>query len=282
MKKVISILLTATMLLSITASIPLSASAVTTDMVESSNTYTDKYGEWTYERSTEGYGYKITGYTGSMTDIVIPDEINNMPVVEIGNSAFAYCSDLTSIVIPDTVVYIDDYAFNYCSGLTSITIPDSVYSIGESAFTYCSSLPCILIPDSVTYIGDSAFNYCDNLSNIDISENNSVYSSIDGVLFNNDKSELIYFPNANSTDNYVVPDGVTTIGDSAFYCCTSLNSITISESVNYINDSAFSGCTNLTDVTIPDDVIYIGNYAFEYCSNLTSITIPENVTDTRN
>ena len=153
--------------------------------------------------------------------------------------AFANCSSLTSITIPDSVTSISHYAFSHCTSLTSIKvdennkvydsrdncnaiietetntliagckstiIPDSVTSIGEYAFAYCSSLTSITIPDSVTSIDNWAFAYCSSLTSI------------------------------------------TILGDSAFSDCSSLTSITIGNSVTYIGEGAFSLCTSLTDV----------------------------------
>ena len=87
------------------------------------------------------------------TDIVIPSCYNDLPVMSIGNYAFQYCDNLTSITIPDSVTSIGDRAFYGCTSLASITIPDSVTDIGCDAFQYCSSLTSVIIPDSVTYIG---------------------------------------------------------------------------------------------------------------------------------
>ena len=98
-------------------------------------------------------------YCSNLTSIVISDGVTS-----IGNYAFYYCSNLTSIVLPDSVTYIGNYAFYFCSQLTSIVIPDSVTSIGSWAFPGCSWLTSIVIPDSVTTIGASAFYECDRLT----------------------------------------------------------------------------------------------------------------------
>ena len=210
----------------------------------------------------------------SLTSITIPNS-----VMSIGYSAFDSCTSLTSIAIPDSVTSIGGYAFEWCTSLTSITIPDSVTSIDYGAFYYCESLTSITIPDSVTWIGENVFCGCKSLTSTDVAEANKFYSSVDGVLFNKDKTELICYPPRKVDDSYSIPNSVTSIGDSAFAGCTSLTSITIPDSVTSIGDGAFAGCTSLTSITIPDSVTSIGDSAFIGCTSLTSITIPDGVTE---
>ncbi|MDR0834663.1 MAG: leucine-rich repeat domain-containing protein [Candidatus Symbiothrix sp.] len=173
---------------------------------------------------------------------------------------------------------IGDYAFYLCTRLTSVTIPNSVTSIGQRAFYYCIGLTSMTIPNSVTSIKQWAFEDCTGIKEFIVSEQNTHYSAIDGVLYNKDKTTLIYCPNAKAITTYIIPNSVTLIGGYAFANCTGLTSVTIGNSVTLIGGYAFSGCKGLTSVTIGNSVKSIGDSAFENCTGLTSVTIPNCVT----
>lgn len=168
----------------------------------------------------------------------------------IGNYAFFDCLGLMSIAMPDSVTSVGSYAFGYCDSLTSITIPDGVTSIGSYAFYNCDGLISMIIPKKVRSIGQCAFDNCDLLETIIVEENNTAYSSVDGILYNNDKTELIHVPKAIK-GAVTMPSSVTSIGSYAFYGCSGLTSIIIPNSVKNIDEKAFYNCNNLTSITLP-------------------------------
>ena len=203
-------------------------------------------------------------------------------VTKIGNYAFKNCEKLSEINLPNSLTVIGSSAFEDCSDLTSVAIPNSVTSIGESAFEDCTGLTSITIPNSVTSIGNRAFRICDNLSEINVSASNATYSSLDGVLFDKNKTRLIQYPAGKPGTKYNIPNGVISIGDSAFMECLSLTSMSIPVSVTSIGNFAFMRCSGLSNITIPNSVTSIGYRAFADCTTLTDIQIPDSVTSIGN
>jgi hypothetical protein len=191
-----------------------------------------------------GDGIIITGYTGAATKVVIPAEIEGIPVQVIRNGAFQNLN-ITEVVIPDTVTIENrdastgHGAFRNCTRLTSVTMPNNLTEIGGGTFSGCSKLASITIPNSVTTIGSEAFSGCTSLASI------------------------------------TIPNSVTTIGSEAFGGCSKLASITIPNSVTTIGNSAFRGCGSLASITIPNSVTTIGSEAFYNCGNLTSVIVEE-------
>ena len=257
----------------------------------------------------------IGGYAfdecSNLTSITIPDGVTS-----IGAWAFGYCSKIesvyyngtldqwckidfghstanpffyskanlyingelvTSITIPDTITKLNDDVFIGCGSLITVVIPNSVTNIGANAFDSCPNLTNIEIGSGVTNIGRHALYSCKKLANINVNSLNTEYYSIDGNLYNKDK-KLLQYAIGKTNSSFVIPDGVTGIGDDAFYNCTNLTNVMIPDSVTSIGKQAFYYCENLKSISIPNGVTSIGEEAFRYCKRLNTIEISNSVT----
>lgn len=229
-----------------------------------------------FELNDNSESYCVTGYWEDISnEFVIPETYNDLPVTDIGCEAFENCDFITSVTIPDSVINIDDRAFYSCTSLESVTLGNNIESIGEEAFYGCVKLSSISIPQNTNQIGDNAFINCRSLELINVSANNENYASVDGVLFNKEKTMLIKYPQGKTLTQYIVPDTVTKIYDFAFQANESLVSVEIPNSITDISDYAFYGCSNLTSVSIPKSVIQIGENAFGSCVQLKKVNIAD-------
>lgn len=170
-------------------------------------------GDYVYTTGGSPTVATITAYLGDGGAVTIPSTLGGFPTAAIGNTAFDFCENLTSVTIPDSVKTIGNAAFGSCVNLTSVIIPSSVTTIGPLAFEYCSSLTYVSIPSSVTTIGGKAFYFCTSLSSINLPNSVTVIPN-----------EL--FRNCYSLTSITIPNGVTSIGTAAFTYCTNLTSIT--------------------------------------------------------
>ncbi len=255
-----------------------------------------------YNGSVEGYyafekadGINtLCGYIGNATDIILPVNYKGESYV-IGDRAFYDYTDLTSIIIPNSVTSIGESAFERCIGLTSITIPNSVTNIGSYAFSGCIGLTSITIPNSVTNIGDRAFCDCINLTSITIP--NSVTNIGDRAFRGCTGLTNIIIPNSVTSIGYMVLDGCTGItsvivesGNSKYDSRNNCNAIIETATntlifgcintkfpydITKIEQWAFCGGCN-SNIIIPANIKYIGGYAFMSCP-ITSLTISDGV-----
>ena len=217
-------------------------------------------------------GNRVTGFgqlafqNCSLSSVTIPDS-----VTILDHLAFSGCTNLTNVIFGRSVAIIGQWAFGSCAGLTSVTLPDSVTTIWRQAFSGCTSLASVTIGNGLSSIEPQAFTGCTSLANLSVDAANSVYSSLDGVLFNKAQTTLLIFPPGRG-GSYIIPNSVTNTGVSAFSGCTSLTNVTIPSSVTGIGSASFGGCTGLTCVTIPNSVSRIGYEAFINCTKVTNFT----------
>ena len=206
-----------------------------------------------FELDTETDTYIVTD-NGECIDanIVIPHKYNDKLVTRIKSNAFAYCNNLSSIMIPNSVERIEYFAFYDCDKLEKVVIPNSIEIIENGAFHDCVSLT------SVNYLG-TIEEWCN-------------------ILFNNRFANPLCFGanlylNDVLVSDLVIPNTITRINNNAFSGCISLTNVTMSNTVTDIGEYAFYSCTNLKNVDFSDGVINIETRAFAYCSGLTNVKL---------
>ena len=285
--------------------------------------------------STTDYAYHFvssqapwTPLSGQLTKVVVEDGITRL-----GNHSFTECTNLVEVVLPDSITELGSDVFNNCRSLAGVEFPDTLTVLGNNVFSGCYALETFTVPDSITEIPDSMFNYCKNLKTITFHDgvtsigSNAFYmceSLTDvqlpaglkfmggGVFFNCKSLTSLDWPAAlkniygstfsmSGLTEFVVPEGVISIGARAFDGCTDLHTLVLPDSVATLGEYAFSftpnltelriptavtaipsGCfsrSGLTEVVIPEGVTSIGRYAFHDSANLERVVLPESLTE---
>lgn len=201
----------------------------------------------------------------------------------INRYVFRNCNNLENIILPDGLMYINEGAFEGCSSLKEIDFPEGLKTINTNILSKCDNLERIYIPSSVEDISETLRGK--KIKNIEVSENNNVYASENGVLFNKDKTRVLKYPAGNERKEYVIPDNVNEIGDYAFYSCRNLTNIVMPDGLTNIFRGAFSHCSNLKSINLPNSLTKIEegyllyeSGVFYECSSLEKIIIPEKIT----
>lgn len=271
---------------------------------------------WGTEVVQNGISYSIDeeketaeaiGYDQSSSYVTIPSTITvdgkSYAVVSIGEKAFWDNDKLQSVTIEDGVLDIKMGAFYYCRYLRSVKLPATLKSVGSYAFWKSLSLSSIYIPASLTDLSAEAFTE-GGMSAYEVSPDNPVYSSEDGIMFNKEKTELLHFPAKKYVESYSIPktvekigkfafesnqlndvifhDKLLTIDDYAFFLCEKLAKADVPNSVEFVGESAFSRCYNLKEAHIPEKLTAIPPGLFEYGYQLEKVNIPSTVTSIGN
>ena len=302
MKKVISLLLTAVMVVSLFTALPFTAGAAW---------ISGKCGEhvsYSYDSATRELVIAGTGkmyryyYEGAVSFYYICPDVETVTiengVTSIGEDAFIWCTSLSSVTIPDSVTEIGNSAFQFCYGLKNIKLPKHLKTIEYLTFEYCSSLKSVLLPEELKTIENNAFYGCGSLESIPFPAGLS-------------KIEEYAFEGCHSLKELYIRENLTSIDRSAFLHCSGLETIQVAsgnkaydsrencnalihtasntiikaavtatfipDGIEEIYSCAFENCKGLTNLNIPDSVTQIGSSAFQSCSNLTSLTIPSSV-----
>ena len=226
--------------------------------------------------------------------------INDFPYIlsKDGKTLLSVDETIEELIIEDGIETIGERAFCLCTKLRKVEIPESVSRIESRAFVG-TGIEQIFLPKSVTFIGEDCFSGCAELISIDVADDNPVFSSIDGVLYDKKQTTLLIYPMKRTEECYEVPSGVSSIGpcafegsclssvfipksvselgESAFAFCRNLQQVSIPFGVVNVEDLTFLGCESLEKVELPESISYIGGYAFSGCQSLFSIRIPSSV-----
>ncbi len=229
---------------------------------------------------------KITGYLGEDREIIVPDEINSLPVVSVAKNLINPTT--IRVVVSAGIKEIEDFAFSSNiynldvyetpMAITDIVFENGVETIGKRAFDGLN-IKNINIPASVTDISVEAFDGCFSIEEITVDEMNGVYSSFGGALFNKDQTRLIKYAVGSPRLEYIVKDEVEVIGESAFSYANNLISISLNEELEVISRLAFNGCNFLLDLELPEGLLRIEAFAFKDCYRMNNLFVPELVED---
>ena len=287
MKKLLALLLTLIMAVSVVAVAPTVSAEETV--------YTS--GDFQYVKLNDK-NIKITKYIGKGLDVVIPSKLDNYTVTRVGERMFYYNSQVTSVSFPNSVKKLDSYTLHgtykikkvtfgkyvteipsyflyYCFGIKSYTIPPQVTKVDESSFPrYLKTL--IVGKGLKEFDGTYSLASFPSLEKIKVSRNNKYFSSKDGVLYNKKKTKLLGYPGEKKTSKFTMPSSVKTIVYGSFRDHKNLRNVIFTKNVKIIEAWTFGECEKLSSINIPKNITSIGETAFSDCRAVTKLTINAN------
>ena len=288
MKKLLALLLTLVMAVSVVSIVPTVSAEETV--------YTS--GDFQYVKLNDK-NIKITRYIGEGLDVVIPSKLDNYTVTRVGEKLFYYNREVTSVSFPDSVKKLDPFTLyessfkikkvtfgKYvteipsfflfsCYGIKSYTIPPQVTKVDYTSFP--KALKTLIIGKGLKIFGtDSIMGLSFPVEEFKVSRNNKYFSSKDGVLYNKKKTKLIAYPGGKKTSKFTMPSSVKTIVDSSFSDHKNLRNVIFTKNVKIIERWAFNQCEKLSSINIPKNITSIGWWAFHGCHSVTKLTINAN------
>ncbi|MBQ8927149.1 MAG: leucine-rich repeat protein [Oscillospiraceae bacterium] len=244
---------------------------------------------WFTYYESEG-GIVISRCDTSATGVVIvPEEIDGLPVTRLSPGAFADCTSILTVMLPEGLTEITAKTFSNCTRLVSVNLPDSLTAIGTEAFLGCTALSSLTLPGSLTSLGPNCFSGCTALSSLALpgsltSLGTSCFTGCTSLGECTLPDGITRIPNACFKDctglgQVTLPAGCTELGGSAFSGCAELTQISLPDGITQIPVACFEGCTGLKQITLPAGCTGIGSSAFEGCTGLTQITLPDSITE---
>lgn len=198
----------------------------------------------------------------------------------LGNGAFENCTALEEFELPAGVTAVSTDLFAGDSALKSVTLGNAE-EIGKYAFSGCSALSSLILPKTLKAVDPLSFLGCVSLETVDVEDGNELYKSADGAVIaadeNGEWNKLVLYPQGKDGD-YAVPEGITEIGDRAFYDCDGLTFVSFADGLKRIGDEAFFDCDAVRTVNIPESARNIGEYAFGSCNELREFIVNSNLT----
>lgn len=219
-------------------------------------------------------GTTLVKYTGTAKTVSVPASVTS-----IAEEAFAGNTAMEVLQFKGNKVEEIAYrAFAECTNLEEVKLPDSVTELGNGAFGNCTSLETVTFGENLAELGIGVFAGCEELEQIKVDKDNDNFMTDDNCLYNKDKTKLILMLPEREKDTYSMPFTVTDIAEYAFWGCDNIESITLSSNLQRIPDYSFSNCQSLQTVVVPYSVKSIDLKAFSDCVSLETVTIPSTVT----